>query len=189
VGLEREWWRRSVEVLARPVAVFEALRADTEEAGDARQDAVVFLAFVGGVAVALATAGTGALDDLDALEKLVWILATGFAYGFAGYWVLGWGLSFVVPRIGGTGSRRRTRHVLAFALAPLVFALLAWVVFYPLLLVLAAWSLALLVLGLTVVERWSYLRAAAAVGLAVVWLAALAVGVWSALALLGRGFE
>ena len=173
----------------RPVAVFEALRADSAEAGDERQDAVVVLAFVGGLAVALATAGTGALDDLDVLEKLIWIFATGFAYGFVGYWVLGWSLSFVVPRLAGRGSRRRTRHVLAFALAPLVFALLAWAVFYPLLLVLAAWSLGLLVLGLAVVERWSYARAAAAVGLAVVWLAALALGVWSVLALLGGGFE
>ena len=176
-------------MLARPTGVFEALREDTEAAGDARQDAVVVLAFAGGVAGALATAGTGALEDLDPLEKLIWVFATGFAYGFVGYWVLGWGLSFVVPRLGGRGSRRRTRHVLAFALAPLIFALLAWAAYYPLLLLLGVWSLALLVLGLRVVQRWSYARAAVAVGVAVVWLAALAVGLLSVLALLGRGFE
>ncbi len=76
---------------------------------------------------------------------------------------------------------------LAFALAPLVFALAAWLVFQPLMLGLAAWSLGLLLLGLRVVYRWSYSRSAAGVGLTVVWLAALAVGLWSVLALLGRG--
>ncbi|HEX7256250.1 MAG TPA: Yip1 family protein [Gaiellaceae bacterium] len=185
---EREWLRRGGLVLRRPRKVFEALRDEPDEASGGRQDVVVVLAFVGGVAGALATAGTGALDDLDALEKLVWLFATGFAYGFVGYWVLGWGLSFVARRLGGAGSRRQTRHVLALALAPLVFALLAWLVFYPLLALLAAWSLALLLLGLRVVHRWSYGRAGVAVALTVVWLAALAVGLWSVLALLGRGF-
>ncbi|HEU6445102.1 MAG TPA: YIP1 family protein [Gaiellaceae bacterium] len=186
---ERAWARRAALVLTRPRDVFEALRDDSAESAGDRQDVVVALAFVGGVGAALATAGTGALDDLDVLEKLVWIFVTGFAYGFVGYWVLGWALSFVVVRLGGGGSRRRTRHVLAFALAPLVFALLAWLVFYPLLAVLAVWSLALLVFGLVVVQRWPYARAGAAVVLAVVWLGALAVGLWSVLALLGRGFE
>lgn len=186
---ESAWARRAVLVLRHPREAFEWLRDDSDESAGDRQDVVVVLAFVGGVAVALATAGVGALDDLDLLERLIWVFATGFAYGFVGYWVLGWALSFVVPRLGGHGTRRRTRHVLAYALAPLVFALVAWAIFYPLLLVLAAWSLTLLVLGLSVVQRWSYVRAATAVGLAVVWLSALTVGVWSVLALLGRGLE
>jgi hypothetical protein len=186
---EWAWARRAALVLARPREVFEALRDDSAETAGERQDVVVVLAFVGGVATALATARTGALDDLDALEKLVWIFATGFAYGFVGYWVLGWALAFVVPRLGGGGSRRRTRHVLAFALAPLVFALPSWLAFSPLLVPLAAWSLGLVVFGLAVVQRWSYARAGAAVGLAVVWLGALAVGVLGVLALLGGGLE
>ena len=48
---------------------------------------------------------------------------------------------------------------------------------------------ALLVLGLAVVQRWSYRQSAAAVVLTVVWLGALAVCVLSVLALLGRGVE
>ena len=100
---------------------------------------------MGGVATALATASAGALDDLDALETFVWIFATGFAYGFA-YWLLGWALSFVVERLGGGGSRRRTRHVLAFALAPLVLALPAWLLFPPLLALPGLWMVSLLVL-------------------------------------------
>ena len=186
---EGAWARRAVGVLANPREVFEALRDDSVESAGDRQDVVVVLAFVGGVAAALATASAGALDDLDALETFVWIFATGFAYGFIAYWMLGWGLSFVVERLGGAGSRRRTRHVLAFALAPLVLALPAWLLFPPLLVLPALWMLALLVLGLAVVQRWSYARSAAAVVLTVVWLGALAVCVLSVLALLGRGFE
>jgi hypothetical protein len=188
VGPEREWWRRAVLVLTRPREVFAALRDDSDASAAERQDAVVALAFAGGVAAALGTA-RGTLDDLSAVEKLVWIFVTGLAYGFVGYWVVGWGLSFVVPRLGGLGTRRRTRHVLAFALAPLAFALLAWLIFDPLLLPLAAWSVGLLGLGLRVVYRWSYQRAGVAVGLATVWLGALAVCVLGVLALLGRGFQ
>jgi hypothetical protein len=188
VGAEREWWRRAGLVLTRPREVFAALRDDSDESAAERQDAVTALAFAGGVAAALATA-RGTLDDLGVLEKLVWIFVTGIAYGFVGYWVVGWGLSFVVPRLGGHGTPRRTRHVLAFALAPLVFALLAWLIFDPLLIPLAAWSVALLVLGLRIVYRWSYPRAGVAVGLATVWLGALAVSVLGVLALLGRGLE
>jgi hypothetical protein len=186
---EGAWARRAMRVLVFPRGVFEALRDDSVDSAGDRQDVVVVLAFVGGVAAALATASAGALDDLDALETFVWVFATGFAYGFIGYWVLGWGLSFVVERLGGTGSRRRTRHVLAFALAPLVLALPAWLLYPPLLVLAGLWMLALLVLGLVVVQRWSYLQSAAAVVLTVVWLGALAVCVLSVLALLGRGVE
>jgi Yip1 domain len=186
---EGVWARRAVRVLVYPREVFEALRDDSVESAGDRQDVVVVLAFVGGVAAALATASAGALDDLDVLEMFVWIFATGFAYGFIGYWVLGWGLSFVVERLGGAGSRRRTRHVLAFALAPLVLALPAWLLFPPLLVLPGLWMVSLLVLGLAVGQRWSYGQATAAVVLTVIWLGALAVCVLSALALLGRGVE
>lgn len=186
---ERAWARRAVLVLAHPREVFEALREDSAESAADRQDVVVALAFVGGVAAALATASAGALDDLDALETFVWIFATGFAYGFIGYWLLGWALSFVVERLGGAGSRRRTRHVLAFALAPLVLALPAWLLFPPLLALPGLWMVSLLLLGLAVVQSWSYGRSVAAVVLALVWLGALAVCVLSVLALFGRGVE
>jgi len=188
VEAEREWLRRAALVLGRPREVFSTLRDDSVEVAGERQDVVVGLVFAGGVAAALAAAGR-TLEGLDALELLVWAFVSGLAYGFIGYWVVGWGLSFVVPRLGGTGSRRRTRHVLAYSLAPLIFAIPAWLVFGPLLIPLAAWSLGLLLVGLRVVYGWSYPRAAAGVVLAVVWLGALALGVWSVLALLGGGLE
>jgi hypothetical protein len=184
----RVWLRRAALVLGRPRDAFAALQDDSVDAAGDRQDVVVGLAFAGGVAVALATAGQ-TLEELDALELLVWVFVSGLSYGFIGYWLLGWGLSYVVPRLGGLGTRRRTRHVLAFALVPLVLALPAWFVSPPLLIPLGVWSAGLLLFGLHVVYAWSYTRAAVGLVLAVVWLGALALGLWSVLSLLGGGFE
>jgi hypothetical protein len=74
--------------------------------------------------------------------------------------------------------------VLAFSFAPLVFAIALWLIWPPLLLGLAAWSLVLLLLGLREVYGWSLARAGSAVVLALVWLGALGVGLLSVLALL-----
>jgi hypothetical protein len=165
--------------------MFGRLREDSpEEAGD-RSELVSGLAFAAGVAAALG-AGGSELRELDALDSLVWIFVTGLAFGFALYWIVGWALSFVVQRLGGGGSRRRARHVLAFSFAPLTLALVAWLIYPPLLLALAAASLALLVVGLREVYDWSLARAGGAVALAAVWLAALGVALLSVLVLLGR---
>jgi hypothetical protein len=186
VGAEREWWRRVVLVLARPGEVFTALRDDSDESAADRQDVVVALAFAAGVAAALVAV---AFEDVGVTAKVIGILASGLAIGFTGYWLFGWALGFVVPRLGAGGSRRRVRHILAFALGPLVLAVPLWLVWPWLLIPLAAWSLGLLIVGLRVVYRWSYARSAIAVGLTAVWLGALAVALLSVLALLGRGLE
>jgi hypothetical protein len=171
-------------VLRAPRHVFAALRDDTPETAAERQDIVVALAFCAGIALALGVGGED-LRDLDVFDGIVWIFASGVALGFAGYWLFGSALAFVVRRLGARGSPRQVRHVLAFAFAPLVLAIPAWLIFPPLLIALAVWSLALLLLGLHEVYGWSLGRAGAAAVLSIVWLAALAVGVWSVLALLG----
>jgi hypothetical protein len=165
--------------------IFDRLRSEPSDEGGNRSDVVAGLAFAAGVALALA-AGGDHLRDLDALDSLVWIFLTGLSFGFALYWVGGWALAFVVRRLGGAGSARRTRHVLAFSFSPLVFAIAVWLLWPPLLLVPALVSLGVLVAGLREVYRWSVARAAGAVGLAAVWLAALAVALLSLLALLHR---
>ena len=162
--------------------MFDRLRQDTAEAAADRSDVVAGLAFAAGVALALA-AGGDELRQLDALDSMVWLFVTGLALGFVLYWIVGWGLSFVVRRLGGTGSGRRARHVLAFSFAPLVLALALWLLWPPLLLILAASSLALLLVGLRDVYGWSVGRAGAAVVLAAAWLGALGVGLLSVLAL------
>jgi hypothetical protein len=165
--------------------LFDRLRDDSPDAAADRAELVAGLAFAAGVALALG-AGGAELRELDALDSLVWVFVTGLAVGFALYWIVGWGLAFVVRRLGGTGSPRRARHVLAFSFAPLVFALALWLLWPPLLLVPAAASLALLLLGLRQVYGWTLARAGGAVVLAALWLSALGVGLLSLLALLRR---
>jgi hypothetical protein len=166
------------------VGPFQRLRDEPPEAGD-RSELVAGLAFAAGVAAALA-AGGEQLRDLDALESLVWVFITGLAFGFALYWIAGWALAFVVRRLGGAGSPRRARHILAFSFAPLALALFAWLIWAPLLAVLAAATLTLLVAGLREVYGWSVARSGGAVALAAVWLAALGVALLSLVVLLGR---
>jgi hypothetical protein len=168
------------------VGLFARLRQEPEN-GD-RSEIVAGLVFAAGVAAALA-AGGDELRDLDALDSFVWIFVTGLVLGFVLYWLVGWALAFVVRRLGGAGSKQRTRHVLAFSFAPLALALVAWWIWPPLLAVLGVASLALLVVGLREVYGWSVARSGAAVALAVVWLVALAVALLSVLVLLGRPFE
>lgn len=161
--------------------MFARLRDDAD-----RTDLVAVLAFAAGVAAALAIGGDE-LRDLDALDSLVWVFVSGVALGFVLYWIVGWGLAFVVRRLGGAGEGRVARHVLGLSFLPLVFALVVWLVWPPLLLVLAVWSLALLLIGLRDVYAWSWARAVAAVALTVLWLGALGVCLLSLLVLLGGG--
>jgi hypothetical protein len=165
------------------MGMFGRLRDDRD-----RSEAVSALAFAAGVAAALA-AGTSQVRELGVVEAAIWLFVTGLCFGFAIYWVVGWALTFVVPRLGGSRERRRTRHVLAYSFVPLAFALPAWLIWPPLIAPLAGASLVLLVLGLGEVERWSPARATAAVVLALVWLAALVVAFYSVLGILNGAFE
>jgi Yip1 domain len=167
------------------VGIFARLRGDSADEAVERADRVAGLAFAAGVAVALG-AGGDELRDLDALNSFVWVFLSGLALGFVVYWIGGWALAFVVRRLGGGENSRRARHVLAYSFAPLVPALLVWLLWPPLLLVLGAGSLALLLVGLREVYGWSLARAGGAVALAVVWLGALGVCLLSVLVLLGR---
>ena len=167
------------------MGMFERLRDDSPEEAAERTDIVAALAFGAGLAAALGGGGDE-LRRLDGLERLVWVFVGGLSLGFAIYWIAGWALSFVAPRLGASGSRRRTRHILAFSFAPLALALVVWLVWAPLLLLLAGWSLVLLLLGLREVYGWTWLRSASAVALSTVWLGALAACLLSLLVLLGR---
>jgi hypothetical protein len=165
------------------MTMLERLRDDSPDEATDRSELVAALVFAAGVAAALGVGGDE-LRELDTLDSLVWLFVTGLVLGFTLYWITGWALAFVVRRLGGGGSPRRVRHVLAFSFAPLALALIAWLIYPPLLLVLAAASLALLVVGLREIYGWSVARAAGAVALAVVWLGALGVALLSVLALL-----
>ena len=186
---QRVWGLRALYVLQSPRAVFRALRSEQEEIAGARQEAVSALVLLAGVGAVLAAPQTGRLLDdpaVDTLLVVVLVLLTGFLYGIAGYW-LGGALVLVGERaVGGGGTYRQGRHLVAFAAAPLALSLLAlWpirialhgddlfrtagadggtagTILARLQLVFVAWSVLLVVVGLRVVHRWGWSRAALA---------------------------
>lgn len=200
---QREWWLRALLVFQSPRPVFAALRDDSDEVAYARQEPVVAFAYLAAIAGVLGTQVAGKLlDDPGGglLVVLAWAFFAGGIYALAGLWVGGFLLYLATRWLGGQGSRRRSRHLLAFALAPLALSLL---VVWPLRLALygrdvfrvsgadenasgtmaldalqlafVVWSAALLVVGTRALHGWGWVRAVAGVALAVALPALVAV--------------
>jgi len=179
-----------VVVLRRPSEVFDALRDDSDDAADARQEPVLALVLLAGAAAVLASpVARSLLDDpaRDGLIVAVWAFIGGIVYGFAAYWAGGALLLWALRRLGSDRSYRSARHLVAFAGAPLALSL---VTLWPLAVAafgggpfrsggsghavvavgaaaFAAWALALLALGIRVVNGWTWVRALAAWALVV----------------------
>jgi hypothetical protein len=192
-GLERSWWLRAPAVLVAPRAVFVALRDDSDEAIEARQEPLNAIIGLAGFAGVLATpVARHLLNDPSASLSLipVWVFLGGAAYAVAVYWLGGGLLYGAARRFGGLGSFRRARSVLALSSAPLALALFTlWPIriaiygqnlfrtggddwgpgdrtFGGLLYFAFAWSAILLVIGVRSVHGWSWARSLATVALA-----------------------
>lgn len=193
---EKQWWLRTLAIFQSPGHVFAALRDESKADMEAREEPVLALIVLAGIAAILLVPETGRLlddplaDDSGAVLAVL-IFLTGAIYGIATYW-LGGGLLYVGLRgAGSSGSYRRARHVLAFAAAPTILGLL---LIWPLRLALygtdsfrsggedsgtlpfvfdlagagfALWALGLVIYGISVVEQWRLLRAGISVALAV----------------------
>lgn len=185
---ERDWWLRALLVLQSPRAVFAALREDSDDAADARQEPLVAIVFLGGIATVLGTTIAGRLLDdpeYDPLLVAVWAIVGGGVYGLAAYFLVGALVHLGATLLGSLGSYRRARHVLGFASAPIALALAVWPVrlavhgsdsfrsgggdsgsggevFGVLFAGFVAWSVALLAIGIRTVHGWSWARALAA---------------------------
>jgi hypothetical protein len=209
-SLQREWWLRALAVFQSPQAVFTAMQ-DSPRAAQARQEPIVAIVFLAGMAGILMTSLAGRLLDdqnLDGLDVAVWTFLGGGAYGGVVYW-LGGALLFAAGRsLGSHGSYRRARHVLGYAAAPLALSLvLVWpvrlavygldvfrtggsdtgvgdTVFEALTLGFAAWALVLVVIGTRAVHGWPWLRA-----LGVLLLSAAPVGLVVALSALVEAWQ
>jgi hypothetical protein len=192
---EKRWWLRTLAIFQAPRPVFAALRDESQPEVEAREEPVLALIVLAGIAGILLAPATGTWLDQELIDQSLAVLAVlvflaGAIYGIVTYWLAG---AFLYVGLRGAGSQagyRRARHVLAFAAAPMVLGLvLVWplrLVVYgrdsfrtggddygtgPLLFdaasgVFALWSLGLLVYGIAVVERWRPLRATVAVALA-----------------------
>jgi len=209
---QRAWWLRTLLVLQAPRAVFAAMRDDSDEAADARQEPATALVFLAGIAGVLITPAFGALFDdpeIDALLVVVLAIFAGSLYGFFFYWLAGWAVARGSRALGGRGAARLGRHLIAFAAAPLALSLIV----LPLRIALygddlfttggadsgtggtflewataafAAWSIVLLVIGVQTVQRFSWFRAIAA-SAAAVCLAAGVLAAWALLLVLTGG--
>lgn len=182
--------------------MFAALRDDSDDVAAARQEAAGAIVWLGGIAAVLATSvASTLLDDvqIDGSLFAVWAFLAGGLYGFTVYFVVGKVLHVALRRLGGRGSFRRTRHMLAFAAVPVALALfaywpiriavygwdvfrtggadghgggpvVAWI-FYGFLI----WSVGLLLVGVRTVHGWTWARSLAGVTFASAIGAGLAI--------------
>ncbi len=186
---ERDWWLRALLVLQSPRPVFAALRNDSREAVEARQEPITALVLLGGMAAFLLEPNTRHLTDqtsVDGLSIAVLVFLAGGLSGLISYWLGGAAIYAGAKGAGAEASYRRARHVLAFAVVPLILSLL---LVWPLALSLygadlfhrggsdtgvagdlltlaelacAAWSLGLVAVGFRVTYRLSWTRSALA---------------------------
>jgi hypothetical protein len=200
--LQLLWWRHAIGVLRTPRAVFEAMRDSSGAHQDARQEPVLAIILLAGIAAVLAFSGTTRelLDSagVDGTLVPVLIFLSGGAYGFVGYWIGGLALYLGVRGAKGETSYREVRHLLAYALVPLVLSLCllpiraglygtnafrtggtddgtAQWVFTGVAFVFLAWSLVVLVIALCRRFDWTPIRAFGALLLMLLALFSLAI--------------
>jgi Yip1 domain len=130
VSPESQWWLRVPGVLVRPRDAFLALRVDEKDDLDARQEPILLLTLLAGVAGVLLTSAWARLLDpgaadgvtLDVLTLVVLTFVAGALEGAAAYFVAGGALYLGVRGMGSPGGWRVARHVLAFACVPLALS-------------------------------------------------------------------
>ncbi len=175
-------------VAQAPRPVFAALRDDSREASEDRQEVVTTIAFLVGVALTLASSSASTFADDPSSRGIiipVWLFVAGVFVGAVNYWLGGGALFLALNILGSRGSYHRARHVLAFAAVPLALSLVLLPVrlalyggdifrsggsdggsgahvFTALEIGFAVWAFVLLVIGIRTVESWSWLRTGAA---------------------------
>lgn len=185
--------------------MFFALREDDEDDVAARSEPILAVVLLAGVAAVLATPTAADILDnpeYDAMLLAVWAFVAGAIYGAAGYFLIGFAVHFGVRLLGSLGDFRRARQTVGFALVPLAASVLLTLplrlavyggdtfrgggadeglggdVLLALQLGAAAWSLALLAIGVRVVHGWSWPRTLLSLVAATALLAAI-VGVFA----------
>lgn len=199
---DKAWFLRALLVLQSPRSVFAALRDDSDDAAEARQDVAGALVWLAGISGILATTvASTLLDDveIDGALAAVWAFLAGGLYGFFLYYVLGKVSHVSLRKLGSRGSFRRARHVLAFAATPIALALL---VYWPIRIAVyggdlfrsggadghgagavtawlfyafVVWALVLFVIGVRTVHGWTWARSVAGVAFTAGVAAALAI--------------
>ena len=188
----RGWWLRALLVAQAPTPVFAALRDDSREAAEARQETIAAIAFCVGVALTIVSSAAASFTDDPERRGIVipvWLFIAGVFVALVNYWVAGGALFLALNLLGGKGSYRRARHLLALAAVPLALSLVLlpvrlalygddifrsggsdggvarWL-FWALELAFVGWALVLLAIGIRTAQRWSWRRSLAALAAA-----------------------
>lgn len=198
----RAWWRRVPHVLTRPASVFEALRETDEVDVAARSEPVLAITILAGTAGVLLAPAWGTVMDDGSVDTIVLVVVTfiaGLIYGAAGYLLLGLAVWLGAKAVGIDPPSRIARQLVGFALLPFALSL---VVLVPAIVIgfgedwfrtggsdegaaaaavigvglaFAAWSFALVAIGLRTTLRLPWQGVAGALGLATVLVAAFVV--------------
>jgi hypothetical protein len=126
-SLQKEWWLRALAIFESPRSVFAALRDDSDEAAEARQEPVLAIIILAGIAGVLTTSLAGRLLDdssFDGWNLAVWSFLGGILYGTVVYWLGGLLVHALASALRTGSSYRQARHLLGFAAAPLALSLL-----------------------------------------------------------------
>jgi hypothetical protein len=198
----RRWWRLVPRLLTRPRDVFVALREDDETDVEARSEPILAIVLVAGMAGILLTPAWATLLDEESLDWLVLAVVTfigGLFYGVAGYFGLGLVVWLGARGVGVETRGRTARQLVGFAALPFALSIVITVpvivlafgsdwfrtggsddgtgraVVVSLGLAFAAWSLALLAVGLRTTFELPWRGVLGALALAAVIVAAFAV--------------
>ena len=200
--LQRAWWLRAALVLIAPRAVFAAVRDESAEATQARQEPIAAIVGLAGIAAVLSTSVARQVLNDPGTDPIIippWAFIGGATFGLVFYWVYGGFLWAAARGLGSLGTYRRARHLLGLAVAPLALSLLTiWplriivygsdlfrtggddygrgdAIFGAVNLGFMAWSILLLLIGVRVVHGWSWPRSAGTVALAALFPTLVAV--------------
>jgi hypothetical protein len=123
--LERLWWSRLPWAVTRPVALFEALRDNEDEDHVGRQEPILAIVILAGIAGILLTPAWGEILDQPSVDGLVAAVLTfigGAFYGGAGYVLLGLAVWAGARSVGSLERGRLARHVVGFSAVPMALS-------------------------------------------------------------------
>ena len=126
-SLQKEWWLRALAVLSSPRGTFAALRDDSSEAAEARQEPIMAIVILAGIAGILSTSLAGRLLDdphNDGLNVAVWAFLGGAFYGLLAYWGGGLLVYAIAAAVRVRASYRQARHVVGLAMVPVALSLI-----------------------------------------------------------------
>jgi hypothetical protein len=126
-SLQKEWWLRALAVFSSPRSTFAALRDDSSEAAEARQEPIMAIVILAGIAGILSTSLAGRLLDdpnNDGLNVAVWAFLGGAFYGLLAYWGGGLLVYAIAAAVRVRASYRQARHIVGLAMAPVALSLI-----------------------------------------------------------------